>query len=118
GYPSATPSVSANGATNGIVWAIKSAAYADNGPQVLYAFDAADVSRELYNSSQMGDRDVPGPAVKFAVPTVANGRVYVGTANALAVFGNGQWAATPIISPTGGAFSQPVHVVLVETTPG
>src|SRR6267143_1726980 len=69
-YPGASPVISANGTTNGIVWAL------DNnhgGPAVLHAYDATDVSVELYNRTQAGSRDQAGPAVKFSVPTVANG---------------------------------------------
>jgi hypothetical protein len=57
GYPGATPSVSANGTNNGIVWAAE-----NTDPAVLHAYDANDLSRELYNSSQAGSRDLPGRA--------------------------------------------------------
>jgi len=88
GFPGATPSISASSATtDGIVWAINAAAYgtSDNGqalagPAVLHAYDASNVSTELWNSSQAsGGRDTAGNAVKFTVPTVANGKVYIGT---------------------------------------
>jgi len=82
-YPGATPSISANGNTNGIVWA------AENGnPAVLHAYDAARLSRELYDSNLApGGRDHFGTGNKFITPTVANGKVYVGTINGVGVFG-------------------------------
>lgn len=84
GFPGAVPSISADGASNGIVWETQRGVTA---PGVLHAYDANDVSNELYNSSQAGARDTFGLAVKFAPPTVANGKVFVGAANRLAVFG-------------------------------
>jgi Bacterial Ig-like domain (group 2) len=87
GYPGAVPAVSANGSTNGIVWAIQSDGYTSGKSAVLHAYDATDVSRELYNSNQAEARDASGPAVKFTVPTVANGKVYVGTGTELDVYG-------------------------------
>ena len=83
-YPGATPGISANGTANGIVWAVE-----NTSPAVLHAYDARDVSRELYNSNQAASgRDLFGPGNKFITPTIANGRVYVGTANGVAVFGS------------------------------
>lgn len=87
GYPGASPSISANGTNNGILWAIQ------NGtPAILHAYNATNLANELYNSRQ-SPCDELGTAVKFSVPTIANGKVYVGTAAALAVFGNGQMSA-------------------------
>jgi len=80
-YPGATPSISANGASNGIVWSIKHA-----NPAVLRAHDAVSLNL-LYSSDQNPGRDNPGPALNFTVPTVANGKVYVGTTGQLAAFG-------------------------------
>ncbi len=85
-YPGASPVISANGTTGGILWLIDSAAYGSSGPAILYAFDATNLNNELYDSDQFSS-DNPGPAIKFTVPTVANGSVYVGTKTQLAVFG-------------------------------
>lgn len=84
-----TVSISANGNSDGIVWAVNNDAYYDprQGPAVLHAYDALNLSRELYNSNQRFARDNPGPAAKFTVPTVANGKVFVGTANQVSVYG-------------------------------
>jgi chitodextrinase len=81
----ATPAVSANGTSNGIVWLLDIGAY-PNGPAVLYAFDASNVTTPLYNSPASGS-GAAGNAVKFTVPTVANGKVYVGGQGVLTVFG-------------------------------
>ena len=84
-----TVSVSANGNGSGIVWAVDNDAYYSTrqGPAVLHAYDARNLARELYNSNQRSSRDNPGHAAKFTVPTVAGGKVFVGTANQLSVFG-------------------------------
>jgi hypothetical protein len=87
-YPGATPSISANGTANAIVWAIETAGQVQGGaPAVLHAYDATNVSTELYNSNQAGTRDVPGAAVKFSVPTIANGKVYIGTQTDFDIYG-------------------------------
>lgn len=86
-----TPSVSANGGANGIVWAIERqdglGKKPGNRPAVLHAYDATNVATELYNSTQAGKRDQAGPATKYVVPTIANGRAYVGTQTELDVYG-------------------------------
>ena len=84
-YPGTTPSVSSNGAQDGIVWAVESA---QNAPAVLHAYDAADLGHELYNSgSAANGRDAFGNGNKFITPVVVNGRVFVGTPGGVAVFG-------------------------------
>jgi len=88
GYPGANLSISANGSSDGIVWSLEnSGTRSVPGVAVLHAYNAANVGQQLYNSNQAGTRDRPGNAVKFAVPTIANGKVYVGTQTGLAVYG-------------------------------
>jgi chitodextrinase len=95
-FPGTTPSVSSAGTTSGttVVWALDTnsttAANASgtNGPAVLYAYDAANLATQLYRSdTTSGAANAAGNAVKFSVPTVANGKVYVGTQTELTVFG-------------------------------
>jgi outer membrane protein assembly factor BamB len=86
------PVVSSNGTTGGIVWIIRAEGYLPAVPATLHAIDAAVLSRELYNSDQAvkpdgSKRDQPGIGIKFVVPTVANGKVYVGTKNEVDVYG-------------------------------
>jgi putative pyrroloquinoline-quinone-binding quinoprotein len=82
-YPGSSPAVSANGTANGIVWA-----HENNDPAVLHAYDATNLARELYNSSQApNNRDHFGAGNKFVTPAVADGKVFVGTQNSVAVFG-------------------------------
>ena len=81
-YPGATPAVSANGSSNGIVWV------AENGTTgALHAYNASNLASELYNSSQAGTRDQWGAGNKFITPMIARGKVFVGTTNGVAVFG-------------------------------
>jgi len=82
-YPGSTPSVSANGTNDGIVWAIE-----HTSPSVLHAYNADNVSQELYNSNQAsGGRDTLGDASHFGTPTIVNGKVYVGTTTGVTVYG-------------------------------
>ena len=82
-YPGSTPSISANGTSSGIVWAIEHKA-----TSVLHAFKASNIGVELYNSNQAANsRDQFGSASHFGTPTIVNGKVYVGTTTGVAVFG-------------------------------
>jgi len=81
GYPGANMSISSNGNSNGILWVLEA-----SGKNVLHAYDATDVGTELYNSTQAGGRDLFGTAVRFTVPTIVNGRVYVAGQN-FTIFG-------------------------------
>jgi outer membrane protein assembly factor BamB len=82
-YPGTAPSVSANGTSNAIVWA-----HENSTPAVLHAYDATNLAHELYNSNQAsGNRDQFGAGNKYITPTVADGKVFVGTTSGVAVFG-------------------------------
>jgi outer membrane protein assembly factor BamB len=82
-YPGSAPSVSANGTANAIVWA-----HENVNPAVLHAYDAGNLARELYNSNQAANnRDHFGAGNKYITPTVADGKVFVGTMSGVAVFG-------------------------------
>ncbi len=84
----APPVVSSNGMRNGIVWLIETKTW--NGgdrPAVLHAYDAADVGRELYNSETDSARDRAGYTLRFTIPTIVGGRVYVGTKRRVDVYG-------------------------------
>jgi hypothetical protein len=85
-YPGATPNISANGDTNGIVWAIRGTEAEDQNAE-LYAYDATDLSRVLYHSNENGPPDQIGFGIRFQVPTVADGKVFVVTEGGLSVFG-------------------------------
>jgi chitodextrinase len=125
-FPGLTPAISASGTSNAIMWAVDSSASGTNGaptgPDVLYAFDATNLGNELYDSTQAaGNRDQAGNAVKFAVPTVANGKVYVGALGQLNVYGLlnlAPAAAAPSFSPSPGGYVSAQTVTLSDTTSG
>jgi hypothetical protein len=125
-FPGLTPAISAAGTSNAILWAVDSSASGTNGaatgPAVLYAYDPTNLSNEFWDSSQAsGNRDQAANAVKFAVPTVANGRVYIGAAGQLNAYGLlnlAQAAAAPSFSPTPGNYTTSQSVTLSDTTSG
>ena len=127
-FPGAGLSVSSNGTTTGsaIVWAIDATQYGSPGPgpgpAILYAYDATNIQTLLYSSAQNAARDAAGNAVKFTVPTVANGKVYVGTSTEVDVYGllggGLPVAATPIVNPASETSSSPIQVMITDSTPG
>jgi Chitobiase/beta-hexosaminidase C-terminal domain/Legume lectin domain/Fn3 associated len=120
GFPGVSSSVSSNGTSGGIVWSIRTDAFGTPGPAILYAHNATNVANLLYSSSQNAPRDTAGNAVKFATPTIANGRVYVGGQYNLSVYGelNGATqAAQPVISPTGQLFHPSLQITITDSTP-
>jgi hypothetical protein len=113
GFPGANPMVSANGAQNGIVWVLDdhlngTSGHPNSGPAVLHAYDATTLT-ELYNTSMNGLLDQLGNAVKFTVPTVADGKVYVGTQTGLYVLG---LFPAPTSKPTA-----PINLTATATGP-
>jgi hypothetical protein len=86
--PGATPTISAHGSSGGIVWVVETKTW--NGgdrPAVLHAYDATNVASELYSSELNSSRDRAGTALRFAMPTVVGGRVYVGAKGEVDVYG-------------------------------
>ena len=110
-HPGPTPSISANGTLNGIVWALESSL---SSPGVLHAYDPANLAHELYNSTQaINGRDRFGNGNKFITPMIVNGKVYVGTQNGVAIFGLlSQIAPAPASSPQHSAPHPPTDVPL------
>jgi hypothetical protein len=118
-FPSPSFSISSDGATNGIAWAARNDQFNTNGPFVLYAWDANDLTTPIYESDTNATRDAGGPANKFSIPLVTNGKVYVAAHGEVDVYGllNAPIAAAPVISPSGGTFSASQSVQLSTTTP-
>jgi hypothetical protein len=87
-YPGVTVSISSNGTSNGIVWALNNAKFASTtGQGSLHAYKATNLATQLYSSKDNATRDDPGAPVKFTVPTIANGKVYMTTQKDLVVYG-------------------------------
>jgi Chitobiase/beta-hexosaminidase C-terminal domain len=125
GFPGLIPSISANGTSGGILWGLDNNRFAHTckagvSCQILYAYDAGNLANMLYNSTQAANfRDVPGSAVKFTTPTVANGKVYVGSQNAVSAYGLlGTFIPTappPTFSPSSGSFTSSQSIALSDS---
>ena len=84
----ATPAISANGDRDGIVWVVSSKGWdSPDRTAVLHAADASDLGHELYNSEMNAARDRAGLALRFNIPTIANGHVYIGAKREVDVYG-------------------------------
>jgi hypothetical protein len=126
-FSAPSPTISANGNTNGILWGLDNSAFGStcsggSNCQVLYGYDATNLANMLYNSSQAANnRDVPGGAVKFATPIVANGKVYVGSQLKVSAYGaisTTPTAAIPTFSPAPGDYTSTTNVTLSDSTSG
>ena len=120
-YPPPIPSVSANGATNGVVWMLKTDPYPTPGPEVLLAYNATNLGTTLYSSNTNLSRDNPGQPVGHVVPTIANGKVYVGAGGQLSVYGllgATPTAPAPTINPPSGTVAFPQTVSIADSVAG
>ncbi len=125
-FSAPTPTISANGNSNGILWALDGSAddstCGGGGYNCLglYAYDATNLAHLLYDSNQAANnRDSPGTAVKFEKPIVANGKVYVGTQSSVTAYGLlGNVAASPVFSPAPGTYTSAQTITLSDATPG
>lgn len=115
------PVISANGTNNAIAWVIDASAYnnansdTSSGSAVLRAFNATNLSQQLYNSSLKASDNAPG-TVKYPVPTVADGKVFVAGDLGVAVYGIGIILPPPVVSPNGGIYTNSVTVILSDAT--
>jgi hypothetical protein len=127
-YPAPTPSISSNGTSNGILWVINSNSYGatcggNSNCQILYAYDATNLANLLYTSNQApNNRDVPGGEIKFATPTIANSKVYVGSQYAVSAFGELNTGTTtaysPSFTPVAGTYSSAQSITLSDSITG
>jgi hypothetical protein len=120
-FPGPTPSISANGTTNGIVWVTNNSAVNSAGAEVLLAYDATNLANTLYSTNVNPTRDSAGTAVEFMLPTIANGKVYVGAngqITAYGLLGNTPTAPPPVINPTAGPFTGTQTITITDAVAG
>jgi len=121
-FPGTSPVVSSNGASNGILWGIRSDGYSSDAPAILYAYSATNIETMLYASTQNAARDAAGRAVKMTVPMVVNGKVYVGAQSEVDVYGLLAGvtpdAPAPTFSPAPGVYASAQSVKLSDTLSG
>jgi hypothetical protein len=121
-FPGVSPVISSNGTSNGVLWAVRSDAYRSNGPALLEAFDPTNVATELYTSATDAARDTAGNAVKFVVPVVTNGKVYVGAQGEVDVYGllaaSPPTAPTPSLAPAPGTYATSQTVTISDALSG
>jgi Bacterial lectin/Legume lectin domain/Chitobiase/beta-hexosaminidase C-terminal domain len=116
-YPGPTPSISANGNTNGIVWTLNHGTL----DEIVEAYDATNLANQLYSSNTNLTRENPGVAEEYIVPTIANGKVFVGTLGFVSVYGllaGEPTAPSPVITPGTTTFDSPVTVTMTDAIAG
>ena len=121
GFPGEVQSVSADGTSNGIVWSADVDQYATDGPAILQAYNANNLSTPLYTSTQAGPRDTAGGAIKFSVPTIANGHVYLGALNEVDAYGllpQAAGASPSVATPAGAVLTRERRVLAAATPAG
>jgi hypothetical protein len=129
-YPAPTPSVSANGTANGIVWLLEST-NPSTANAVLEAYNATNLDSLLYSSQTDANRDALGTGIKFSIPTIANGKVYAastttdpstgalyGQINVYGLLASVSTAAAPVFDPGAESFSGTLSVKIADSTAG
>jgi hypothetical protein len=122
-FPGASPVISSNGTNNGILWAVRTDGYRTNAPAILYAYNAQNVgAAPFYESTENAARDSAGKAVKFVVPVITNGKVYVGAQKEVDVYGllasSEPTVATPTLKPVPANYATAQSVTISDGQAG
>jgi hypothetical protein len=122
-FPGASPVISSNGTTNGILWAVRSDGYRTNAPAILYAYNPLNVGAgPYYTSTDNSARDSAGRAVKFVVPMITNGKVYVGAQKEVDVYGllppPAPTVPVPTLKPVPGTYATAQSITISDTQGG